>query len=36
MIRNPSVRVRMVVGAGHAVHRDRPTAVADAIRSFLW
>lgn len=36
MIRNPSVRVRTVVGAGHAVHRDRPTAVATAIRSFLW
>jgi pimeloyl-ACP methyl ester carboxylesterase len=36
MIRNPSVRVRMVVGAGHAVHRERPTAVAAAIRSFLW
>lgn len=36
MIRNPSVRVRVVVGAGHAVHRDRPTAVATAIRSFLW
>jgi pimeloyl-ACP methyl ester carboxylesterase len=36
MIRNPSVRVRVVVGAGHAVHRDRPTAVTTAIRSFLW
>ncbi|MFC8800585.1 alpha/beta fold hydrolase [Promicromonospora sp. NPDC057138] len=36
MIRNPSVRARVVVGAGHAVHRDRPTAVATAIRSFLW
>ena len=36
MIRNPSVRVRVVVGAGHAVHRDRPSAVATAIRSFLW
>jgi pimeloyl-ACP methyl ester carboxylesterase len=36
MIRNPSVRVRVVTGAGHAVHRDRPTAVATAIRSFLW
>ncbi|MDR7385266.1 alpha/beta fold hydrolase [Promicromonospora iranensis] len=36
MIRNPSVRVRVVVGAGHAVHRDRPAAVAAAIRSFLW
>lgn len=36
MIRNPSVRVRVVVGAGPAVHRDRPTAVADAVRSFLW
>lgn len=36
MIRNPSVRVRVVVGAGHAVHRDRPTAVASAIRSFVW
>jgi pimeloyl-ACP methyl ester carboxylesterase len=35
MIRNPSVRVRVVVGAGHAVHRDRPTAVATAIRAFL-
>jgi pimeloyl-ACP methyl ester carboxylesterase len=36
MIRNPSVRVRMVVGAGHAVHRDRAAAVSAAIRSFLW
>ncbi|PUB25576.1 alpha-beta hydrolase superfamily lysophospholipase [Promicromonospora sp. AC04] len=36
MIRNPSVRVRVVVGAGHAVHRDRPSVVAAAIRSFLW
>ncbi|GAB2479271.1 hypothetical protein GCM10027063_21260 [Promicromonospora xylanilytica] len=36
MIRNPSVRVRVVVGAGHAVHRDRPAAVATAVRSFLW
>ncbi|MFD2792050.1 alpha/beta fold hydrolase [Promicromonospora vindobonensis] len=36
MIRNPSVRVRVVVGAGHAVHRDRPSAVATAVRSFLW
>lgn len=36
MIRNPSVRVRVVVGAGHAVHRDRPAAVAEAVRSFLW
>jgi pimeloyl-ACP methyl ester carboxylesterase len=35
MIRNPSVRVRVVVGAGHAVHRDRPTAVAAAVRAFL-
>lgn len=35
MIRNPSVRVRIVVGAGHAVHRDRPAAVATAIRAFL-
>ena len=36
MIRNPSVRVRVVVGAGHAVHRDQPSAVAAAVRSFLW
>jgi pimeloyl-ACP methyl ester carboxylesterase len=36
MIRNPSVRVRMVVGAGHAVHRDRAAAVSAAVRSFLW
>jgi pimeloyl-ACP methyl ester carboxylesterase len=36
MIRNPSVRVRVVMGAGHAVHRDRPSAVVAAIRSFLW
>lgn len=36
MIRNPSVRVRIVVGAGHAVHRDRAAAVSAAIRSFLW
>ncbi|MEU4361261.1 alpha/beta hydrolase [Promicromonospora sp. NPDC023987] len=36
MIRNPSVRVRVVVGAGHAVHRDRPSAVAAAVRSFIW
>lgn len=36
MIRNPSVRVRMVVGAGHAVHRDRSAAVSAAVRSFLW
>ncbi|MCP2283914.1 Lysophospholipase, alpha-beta hydrolase superfamily [Promicromonospora umidemergens] len=36
MIRNPSVRVRVVVGAGHAVHRDRPSAVAAAVRSFSW
>ncbi|GAA2225011.1 hypothetical protein GCM10010413_19220 [Promicromonospora sukumoe] len=36
MIRNPSVRARVVVGAGHAVHRERPSAVATAVRSFLW